>query len=79
MATVTLERLRSELLSLSEPERAELAHELITSLDAPADEGVEEAWDREVVRRIAQIDSGQAKLLDREEFRKRIQARIGSR
>jgi len=73
-----MEQLRSQVLTLSEPERAELAHELIKSLDAPADEGVEEAWDREIVRRIAQIDAGQAKLLDREEFRKRIQARIGN-
>lgn len=79
MSTTTMKRLRSEVMTLSEPERAELAHELIRSLDAPADEGVEEAWDREIVRRIAQIDSGQAKLLDREEFRKRIQARIGNR
>ncbi len=62
MSTATLERLRSELLTLSEAERAELAHELIKSLDAPADEGVSESWDREIVRRIAQIDSGQAKL-----------------
>jgi putative addiction module component (TIGR02574 family) len=79
MSTYTMEQLRSQVLTLSEPERAELAHELIKSLDAPADEGVEEAWDREIVRRIAQIDAGQAKLLDREEFRKRIQARIGNR
>lgn len=78
MSTYTMEQLRSQVLTLSEPERAELAHELIKSLDAPADEGVEEAWDREIVRRIAQIDAGQAKLLDREEFRKRIQARIGN-
>lgn len=79
MSTAAMERLRSEVLTLSEPERAELAHTLIKSLDAPADEGVEEAWEREIARRIAQIDSGQAKLLNREEFRKRMQARIGTR
>ena len=78
MSTATLARLRCELLTLSEPERAELAYELIQSLDAPADEAVEGAWDREVVRRINQIDSGQAKLLDRKEFRKKMQDRIGS-
>lgn len=77
MSTATLERLRSELLMLSEPERAELARELIKSLDTTSDDGVEEAWDREILKRIAEIDSGQAKLLDREEFRKRMQARIG--
>lgn len=79
MSTDTIERLRSEALALSEPERAKLAHDLIESLDAPADEGVEEAWDREIVRRIAQIDAGQAKLLNRDEFRKKIRERIGNR
>jgi len=58
MSTYTMEQLRSQVLTLSEPERAELAHELIKSLDAPADEGVEDAWDQEIIRRIAQIDAG---------------------
>lgn len=79
MATQIMERLRSELLTLPEAERAELAHELIKSLDAPADTGVEAAWDLEVSRRIAEVDAGQAKLLDREEFRRRMQARSGVR
>lgn len=76
MSTDTMERLRSEALTLSEIERAELAHDLIESLDAPADEGVGEAWNNEIVRRIAQIDSRQAKLLNRDEFRKKLQDRI---
>lgn len=79
MSTSTMKRLSSEVMALSEPERAELALELIRSLDAPAEEGVEEAWGREIVRRIAQIDAGQAKLLDRDEFRKRIRARPGNK
>lgn len=76
MPVYKIEQLRSQVLNLSETERADLAHDLIKSLDAPVDEGVEDAWDREVVRRIAQIDAGQAGLLDREEFRKRLQDRI---
>jgi putative addiction module component (TIGR02574 family) len=79
MATEALERLRSEILNLSEAERAQLAHELIESLDGPRDSGVEEAWDREILRRISQIEAGQAKLLDREEFQKRIRERLGVR
>jgi len=78
MSNNTLEKLRSQVLNLSELERADLAHELIQSLDAPVEEGVEAAWDQEIVRRIAQIDAGQAKLLDREEFRKKLQDRIGN-
>jgi putative addiction module component (TIGR02574 family) len=77
MTTEALKRLRSEIMTLSEAERAELAHELIKSLDAPQDNDVEEAWDREILRRISVVDAGQAKLLDREEFRRRMRSRLG--
>lgn len=79
MATEALERLRSEMMTLPETERAELAHQLIESLDAPRDNGVEEAWDREILRRICMVDDRQAKLLDREEFRRRMRAISGAR
>lgn len=79
MVTETLCKLRSEALTLPEAERAELAHELVKSLDAPADTDVADAWDREILRRLAEIDTGTAKLIDREEFRRRMQARLGSR
>lgn len=79
MATKPLERLRSEILALSETERAELAHELIKSLDAPRDTGVAEAWDQEILRRIAEVDDGQAKLLNRTEFRRRMRAKLEAR
>ena len=78
MSTDTMKRLRSEALTLSIPERAELAHALIESLDAPADECVEDAWDKELVRRIAHIDAGQAKLLKRGEFRKKLRDTLGN-
>lgn len=78
MATDALNKLRSEVLTLSEAERAELAHELIKSLDAPRDEDASEAWDAEIRRRLSHIDAGTAKLLSREEFRKRMRDRIGS-
>jgi len=78
MSSSTFEQLLSHILELPEPERAELAQELIKSLDAPADKDVEAAWDQEIIHRIAQIDAGQAKLLDRQEFRKRLQDKIGN-
>lgn len=77
MATATLIRLRSEAMKLPEAERAELAHELVKSLDAPADTHVAEAWDQEILRRLDQVEGGTAKLLDREEFRQRLRARLG--
>ena len=75
MATEALERIRTEVLELTEAERAELAHDLIASLDAPRESGVEDAWDREILHRISLIDSGQAKLLYREEFRQKMRSR----
>ena len=79
MATEILRKLRSEALTLSEAERAELAHELVKSLDAPADADAADAWEEEILRRLAEIDSDTAKLIDRDEFRRRMQARLGGR
>lgn len=76
MASPTLEKLRSEALSLSETERAELAHELMRSLDAPADADAAEAWEQEILRRLAAVDAGTATLVDREELRRRMRNRM---
>jgi len=76
MTAEPLQRLRSEALALSEAERAELVHDLIQSLDAPNDSVVEDAWGREISRRISEIDAEQAELVDRAEFRKRIRAKL---
>ncbi len=79
MSTEALELLRLQVLTLPEQERAELAHDLIQSLDVPSDEGVEEAWEREILRRIDQIESGQAKLLNRAEFKRKMKVSIANR
>ena len=75
MATEIFERIRTEAQELTVAERAELAHDLIASLDEPKESGVEGAWESEILHRISLIDSGQAKLLDREEFRQKLRAR----
>lgn len=76
MGSTALNKVRSEALSLSESERAELAHELVMSLEGAVDPDAETAWDAEIVRRLAEIDTGAATLLDREEFRRRMRVRI---
>jgi putative addiction module component (TIGR02574 family) len=63
-------------LSLSEEERAELASSLLDSLDATVDEGAENAWGKEIARRIADIDSEKAKTVPWEEVRRRISSRL---
>lgn len=47
--------------NLSINERAELAHDLIVSLDEGVDNELETAWDAEIERRTREIRSGKAK------------------
>jgi len=76
MAGSTLEKVRSEALGLTEAERADLAHSLVVSLDGPADKNAEAAWEAEILRRLAEIESGTAELIDRDELRRRMKARM---
>ena len=105
MGSLTLEKVRSDALSLSEAERAGLvddhrdlpappvqapqlthsqrgrapAHPSVPQgghLTAPADPDADSAWDAEILRRLAEIDSGAAELIDREELRRRMRARM---
>ncbi len=76
MGNTKLERVRSEALNLPEGQRAELAYNLVISLDGPPDPDAEKAWDAEIMRRLSEIDSGAAKLVDRKEFRRRMRARL---
>jgi len=71
------EALRDAALALSEAERAKLVRDVIASLDGPADDGVAEAWDIELCRRINEVESGKAQLLDVEDVLARIRTRIG--
>lgn len=79
LSTDTLDKVRSAALGLPEAERAELAHSLVASLDGAADADAANEWDAEILRRLAEVDAGTASLVDREEFRRRISARIAGR
>jgi putative addiction module component (TIGR02574 family) len=78
MTTETLNQLRTQISTLSKQERAALAHEIIAGLDGVRDDAVEQAWDDEIMRRMAQVESGQAELLTRDEFRQQMRSRIGN-
>ena len=72
--------LLKKALALSTQERAQLVDSLLESLeerheDPPA---VEAAWNDEVARRIAELDSGKAKTIPWEEIRHRISAKLTS-
>jgi putative addiction module component (TIGR02574 family) len=62
--------LLEKALSLSERERADLACSLIDSLDPSVDQGAEDAWNEEIARRIADLDSGKAKTVPWDEIRR---------
>jgi putative addiction module component (TIGR02574 family) len=58
--TDTVEKLKSQIGTLTSRERAELAHYLILSLEQEKDEDYEAAWEAEIARRVADIKSGKA-------------------
>jgi len=64
-------------LELSASERADLAGNLIDSLDDTVDEGAEEAWQQEIARRVEEVRAGKAILVPWEEVRRRVSAKLG--
>ena len=68
--------LLKKALSLPASERADLAGSLIESLDDTQDEAVAAAWDEEVARRMADIDSGAVKPVSLEEARRRLSSAL---
>lgn len=76
MASRITERLRNEVLNLPDTERAELARELVQSLDGPADADAAKEWEAEILRRLDAVDSGRAQIIDRAEFARRMRERI---
>jgi len=70
--------LLKKALALPAEERAELAGSLLESLDDVQDDpkAVEAAWNVEITRRIADLDSGKAKTIPWEEVRHRISSKL---
>ena len=63
-------------LELSEEERAELASSLLRSLDPTIENGVQEAWNEEIARRIARLESGQSKSVPWPELLGRLSSKL---
>lgn len=63
-------------LALPLEERADLARELISSLDGPFDEDADKAWAEEIERRIANWRAGRTKGVPWPEAEARILARL---
>lgn len=78
MAQMTSEvsKLLERALSLSVEEQEALADSLISNLGGKVDEGVQAAWDAEIAKRIADLDSGRTKTIPWTEVRKRNLAKL---
>jgi putative addiction module component (TIGR02574 family) len=78
MAQMTPEvsKLLEQALSLSVEEQEALADSLISNLVGKVDEGVQAAWEAEIGKRIAELDSGKAKITSWAEVRKRNLAKL---
>ena len=72
MTGTTQEDLR-EALQLDAEARADIAAELLASLDGPEDEDVEAAWSEEIARRVAAFRSGAVKTDEWSEVQRRIE------
>ncbi|MGD9892209.1 MAG: addiction module protein [Dehalococcoidia bacterium] len=72
----TVETVLADAPQLGATERAELAAELIASLDGPADSDAAEAWAAEIERRLASIDAGTATLESWHDVKQRIEREV---
>jgi putative addiction module component (TIGR02574 family) len=76
-----LAEIEAQALELSPRERDELAHRLIVSLDAPADdepESIAKAWDEEIGRRVADMDAGRTKWVPADAVMQKMREHIAA-
>ena len=74
--TKAAEAVLADALKLDVEARAELAAELLASLDRPADPDAQAAWEAEIARRVAAIEAGTVKLEPWEDVKRRIEKEI---
>ena len=71
------EQVAEQALSLTARERLRLATELLESVEPRGEADVERAWEEEIQRRIADIDSGKARGRDWDDVKRDFEARYG--
>jgi putative addiction module component (TIGR02574 family) len=74
--TKAAEALLADALRLTPEARAELAAELLASLDGPADPDAEAAWSAEIERRVDAIEAGTVVLEAWEDVKRRVEKDI---
>ena len=68
------ETIRREALWLTVQERAELAEQLLSSLDALSETEIAQLWLQEAARRAEELDQGLAKRVSADEVRRQAHA-----
>jgi len=71
--------LLKKVLALPVEARAALAGSLLDTLDDAVDEDVEASWEKEIARRVEQLDNGTAKTVPWTVVRKRLAAKLSQR
>jgi len=71
---LTYQDVANEAMKLSPEERMNLAEKLWTSVDTP--EAIAAAWDVEIERRLAQIDSGEVETYPADEVIAELRAKL---
>jgi len=69
-----LEKIEAQALRLGPGERAALAQRLLSSLDEDLE--IEQAWAKEVERRIAEVESGAVQLIPIDEALARVRSAL---
>ena len=72
MSNITFESLIDQALKKPEKERALIAERLISSLDSTTDKDVELVWQKEIEKRLKEIDSGIVQCIPWEDVRERL-------
>ena len=73
---MSIETITEEALKLPAEERARLADTLVESLDPVDDPHIRQAWEQEIERRIADVESGRSKTVPAEEVFAEIRASL---
>ncbi|MDO8987969.1 MAG: addiction module protein [Coriobacteriia bacterium] len=74
---MTIDELKAEALQLAPEGRADLARELLASLDSLSESEIERLWLDEAERRLAQLESGEATADPSDVVLARVRARRG--
>jgi len=77
--TRTLEEVRDYAMELSLEERSSLAEDLWDSARTAEEREIDEAWEKEIDRRVAEVDAGTATLIPADDVIRELRAKYGKR